>query len=506
MPRERAPRPPRTLALRARRSREHEAPDEAPVVAKAGRSRTLDLARMVVLSYVAFATAAATAAQAPLAPLPRILSFGTPTTITGTLTDAAGAPRPRALAQLQQNSYPYRGFIDVAHVTTGDEGTYAFADVLPDRNTQYRVIEPGAPPLPATVANTTTIYVTPKTELHSRSLGPGQVKLSIDYRHSRFFDWRNQNVYWYVRPQGQRLFRMVARTHAKSTVRGTASASAVVAPPARRFVFRACMAPSTLPGVGPPGAGTRCPRHDFKFGARASAISFDAKGSGTPAYPPASAVAAARRFVHTRAGHIGFAIADTGGRVTGYHLHQRFASASLVKGMLLVAYLRRVGKGSLSPGGRALLYPMIHVSDNNAASAVFAIIGGQSGLQRLAKTVGMTDFGTSPAWGFTQMSPADQARFFFVQESLIPKHLRGYARELLGGVAAEQSWGIPAAARPRFRVFFKGDWNPAHGIVNQAARLERRGAKVAIAVLQDSTPSMGYGEMTISGVTQRLLP
>jgi hypothetical protein len=174
--------------------------------------------------------------------------------------------------------------------------------------------------------------------------------------------------------------------------------------------------------------------------------------------------------------------------------------------MLLVAYLRRVGKGSLSSGGRSLLYPMIHVSDNNAASAVFASIGGQAGLQSLAKTAGMTDFGTSPAWGFTQMSAADQARFFFVQESLIPKHLRGYARELLGGVAAEQSWGIPAAARPRFRVYFKGGWNPAHGIVNQAARLERRGAKVAIAVLQDSTPSMGYGEMTISGVTQRLLP
>ena len=88
---------------------------------------------------------------------------------------------------------------------------------------------------------------------------------------------------------------------------------------------------------------------------------------------------------------------------------------------------------------------------------------------------------------------------------LIPKRFRRYARGLLSGIAREQSWGIPAAARPRFNVFFKGGWNPARGRVHQVARLERGKTRIAIAVLQDGTPSMGYGEATIAGVTRRLL-
>lgn len=43
------------------------------------------------------------------------------------------------------------------------------------------------------------------------------------------------------------------------------------------------------------------------------------------------------------------------------------------------------------------------------------------------------------------------------------------------------------------------------GRVHQAGRLERGSAKLAITVLQDGTPSMGYGEATVAGVTRRLL-
>jgi hypothetical protein len=90
---------------------------------------------------------------------------------------------------------------------------------------------------------------------------------------------------------------------------------------------------------------------------------------------------------------------------------------------------------------------------------------------------------------------------------LIPVEFRGYARGLLSHITPSQSWGIPAAARPRhWRVFFKGGWLPSGlRLVNQVAWLERGETRVAIAVLTEGDPSMGYGEQTIRGVTRRLL-
>ena len=41
--------------------------------------------------------------------------------------------------------------------------------------------------------------------------------------------------------------------------------------------------------------------------------------------------------------------------------------------------------------------------------------------------------------------------------------------------------------------------------MHQAARLERGGRHIAIAVLTRGNPSLGYGAATISGVTRRLL-
>ena len=80
-----------------------------------------------------------------------------------------------------------------------------------------------------------------------------------------------------------------------------------------------------------------------------------------------------------------------------------------------------------------------------------------------------------------------------------------FARALLSGIARDQSWCIPAVARPRFRTFFKGGWLPNRGITNQAARLERGKLTVAIAVLAAGNPGMGYGETTIAGIARRLL-
>ncbi|MEA2297619.1 MAG: hypothetical protein QOF77_555 [Solirubrobacteraceae bacterium] len=242
--------------------------------------------------------------------------------------------------------------------------------------------------------------------------------------------------------------------------------------------------------------------------AAAPALEYQSTGRGTPrpAYPGDRGVALAARFLAGRAGATAFAVVDDKGRLHGVRVHRRFNSASVVKAMLLVAYLERLAAQhrGLDPASRGLLYPMIHVSDNAAASAVFAIVG-DAGLEQVARQVGMTDFAASGWWGFTQISAADQARFFYVQDRLIAPQFDPYARGLLSGISGDQSWGIPAAARPRFRVFFKGGWLPSQGLVNQAARLEGPGATFALAVLSTAGPSMAYGEQTIEGVARAVL-
>jgi hypothetical protein len=176
--------------------------------------------------------------------------------------------------------------------------------------------------------------------------------------------------------------------------------------------------------------------------------------------------------------------------------------------MLLTSYLRKLGAAhrGLDGGSRSILYPMIHVSDNNAATAVWRRVGDPA-LRRLARRAGLTDFSITGIWARAQISAADQAKFFFDMDSLIPRQFRGYARHLLSHISGGQSWGIPSVGRPRYAVFFKGGWRGTvlGQLVHQIARLERGPLRFSLAVMTDGDPSMGYGIGTIRGVAQRLL-
>src|SRR4029079_18579781 len=85
-------------------------------------------------------------------------------------------------------------------------------------------------------------------------------------------------------------------------------------------------------------------------------------------------VRAAKRYALHRHGVIAFAV-RTPTRTWGWHAYQTFPSASLVKALLLVAYLDRpsVRSRALGSADRSLLDPMIRRSDNDAASRVLQI-------------------------------------------------------------------------------------------------------------------------------------
>lgn len=225
------------------------------------------------------------------------------------------------------------------------------------------------------------------------------------------------------------------------------------------------------------------------------------------ARPGASEMRDARHFAADRAGTVSFALAD-GDRVRGSDVDRRFASASLTKAMLLLAYLRQLERDGehLGEDARSLLEPMIRNSDNAAASHIERLLAPEV-LDRLAKRAGMTRFTYTGDWANAQVTAADQARLFLRADQLTPPAHRDYARRLLSGIASEQSWGIPAAARPRWEVFFKGGWRPeaAGELVHQAALLERHDRRLGIAVLSDGNPSHAYGTTTVRGIAARLL-
>ena len=227
------------------------------------------------------------------------------------------------------------------------------------------------------------------------------------------------------------------------------------------------------------------------------------------ALPAGRALAAARRFAASREGEISFALLGAGRRITGVRTQEQYESASLVKAMILVAYLRQLAEEDREPSDLELtrMGDMIRVSDNFSASELYEQLD-PGALDELAAEAGMRSFATSEVWGNCLLTAADQVRFFVSLDRLLPAAYRDLARDLLENIASFHSWGIPEAARPAWRVFFKGGWRPdaeSGQIVHQAALLERGSSKLAIAVLTSHDPSETYGHDTIRGVTRRLL-
>jgi beta-lactamase class A len=234
------------------------------------------------------------------------------------------------------------------------------------------------------------------------------------------------------------------------------------------------------------------------------------KGERDPvrSYPWGARMKAAVAYARHRTGSVSFAVVDERGRIHGFNRGRRYHSASLVKAMLLVAYLNQRGvRGRRLHGSdRALLGPMIRVSDNGAASAVSSRVG-LGAMHRLARRAGMRRFRPDPVWGGSEITARDQARFFFRIRNLIPRRHRKYALGLLRRIVPGQRWGIPQGIPKGWSIHFKGGWYPSDGgwRVHQGALLRRGGRKLSLAVLTEYGPSFGYGQETLRGVTTRLL-
>ena len=217
-------------------------------------------------------------------------------------------------------------------------------------------------------------------------------------------------------------------------------------------------------------------------------------------------VAGAAAWAAERQGTVTFAV-RTGERLRGRGLDRQFPSASVIKAMFMVAYLRQadVRDRELEAADRALLAPMIRRSDNVTATRIRDIVG-TAAIVRLAAAAGMTRFRIASVWGLSLITARDQTLFFLGIEELLPERHRAYAMRLLRRIVPSQRWGMGEVIPDGWRLHFKGGWGSGTGAVDHQVGLLRRGRhRVAIAVLTVNNPSHAYGKATLRGVSRRLM-
>ena len=213
------------------------------------------------------------------------------------------------------------------------------------------------------------------------------------------------------------------------------------------------------------------------------------------------------RYASHRHGAIAFAV-RTRTRFWGWHATQAFPSASVLKAMLLVAYLDMpsVRNRPLRASDRALLRPMIRQSDNDAATVVLRIVGSAR-VYGVAYRAHMRSFRlVIRPWGFSQITAADQTRYFLqIDRLIVPRH-RAYGMELLRTITPVQRWGIARVRPPSWRLYFKGGWGDKTGWVDhQVALLTRGNDRISVAILTLHDQKRAYGRETLRGLALRLL-
>ena len=425
----------------------------------------------------------------------------------GKFTEISGTATPGQPVELEEKPSGASSYIHTASaVADPGDGSFSFKDLGPGFNTSYRLSSPVDKPvtLRVIVDEVITSKLTP--------LGLGRMRLKLTSRHPNDLKWGHRRAYVFV-AQGSSRFKLVAKPRTTQSGEKTRLTADFPVAKAGKFQVFECFSAPRDRALGAPDQHVGCHHHSFvpnPHKRRHKSIqAFEATGIAPLGYPSAGRIAAAARYQGSRSGFTAFAVVDSEGRLSGRHIHRTFISASVIKAMLLVTRLRELDAQhrGLSSSDRSVLYPMIHVSDNSAATTMWRRVGNGR-IRSLARKAEMTDFSIFGIWASAHFSAADQAKFFFKQDSLIPRQFRGYARSLLSHISGAQSWGIPHVARPAgWRVFFKGGWRgTGRGqLVHQIGRLEKGHTKFAMAVMTDGDPSMGYGITTIQGVTARLL-
>ncbi|MFI9173481.1 serine hydrolase [Streptomyces lincolnensis] len=180
-----------------------------------------------------------------------------------------------------------------------------------------------------------------------------------------------------------------------------------------------------------------------------------------------------------------------------------FDTASIVKVDILAALLLQAQDAGthLTAQEKAYATAMIENSDNASASALWRDIGRAAGLDAANERFGLTGTagGDGELWGLTQTTAADQLallRQVFGDGTELSEASRSYVQDLMGRIAADQDWGVSAAADGSGWAL-KNGWLPRSttGLwdINSIGRVTVDGQDCLVAVLSKGNATQPEG-------------
>ncbi|MFF3655575.1 serine hydrolase [Streptomyces olivochromogenes] len=180
-----------------------------------------------------------------------------------------------------------------------------------------------------------------------------------------------------------------------------------------------------------------------------------------------------------------------------------FDTASIVKVDILATLLLQAQDADrhLTAAEKTYATAMITNSDNTSASALWDIIGQADGLDAANERFGLTGTsgGDGALWGLTQTTAADQLALLqqvFGDDSELSKASRTYLQGLMGEIAADQHWGVSAAADGT-QWALKNGWlaRSSTGLwdINSIGRVTVDGDEYLVATLSNGNTTKAKG-------------
>jgi hypothetical protein len=189
------------------------------------------------------------------------------------------------------------------------------------------------------------------------------------------------------------------------------------------------------------------------------------------------------------------------GRVYTYNPGLALVLASTIKVAILgtmLAEAQAAGRGP-TPSEQSLAVPMIEVSDNSAATALFNHVGGAPAVQAWVQSIGLTGTSVVPSWGGSTSTATDLLKLFntFVTPNrFLTAPSRAYALQLLSHVAPFDIFGVVAGTAPGSLRAIKTGRIPALGVRNALGWVEGDGRDYLITILvQNGSDQLGEAAM-----------
>lgn len=183
--------------------------------------------------------------------------------------------------------------------------------------------------------------------------------------------------------------------------------------------------------------------------------------------------------------------------------------ASVVKLGILLALLLRVQDTGREPTGeeRVSAAEMIERSDNDAATALWHVIGGADGLDAAHRRLGLRESAAMPEWGLSRTTATDQLTLldavFNDRAAPLSGRSRAFVADLMTHVVADQAWGVSAVGSA---PALKNGWMPLSAtglwVVNSVGRVTVGGREVLVAVLSGGHPTKDAGIALVEAVAR----